>query len=882
MGALPAIADSGDIAVISPVEISRSSAQLSGVDGDRDSFVLNVEIFGERYSLILEPAELVASSARITEIEADGSEREIASNAVHYKGHVAGRPDSHVRISVAEGQYTGVISIDGDILVIEPSDLWGFARTNSAHVGYRMSDVEFDPDVACAAELGASLRHRRRRRGGRRTALQSLQQLANQGAVLQAAGGGFLTTEISVVGDFEYVANANWPSGYTAASWMEAVINSVAGIYESEVGVTFQITTNTTYASNNDPFTISPSGNGCSTGNYAGDILSEFGSTRSSGNYPWRVSNSDVAHLFTGRPLCGQSNPDIPNTIGIAWFNGICNGFTGTGVSEDYSTNLGSMTSLLAHELGHNFNAPHVSNCSPHGNCCIMLPSIGCSPQDVFAGSTVTTITNYAAGRSCLSSGPTATPTFTPIPTSTPTSTWTPTNTATPTHTPTATFTSPPTSTPTPTLGNIAAGMPVFQSSTHLGGTANRAVDGNTNGNWSAKSVTHTASEASPWWELDLGASTLVEQINIFNRTDCCGSRLSNFYVLLSDSFNAQPGNANFQFFQASAVGASISIPVNGTGRFVRILKQGTGVLALAEVQVMARTAPPPAPLNLALGRPATQTTTKHGGVAARAVDGNTDGNFWNNSVTHTASGAVAAWEVDLGSSQFIERVAVYNRTDCCKIRLKNYYVLVSDSPGAQPGQSGVFTRLENATAESPTHVFVFGTGRYVRIQTAGPGILSLAEVEVLVTPTGPPPTLTNVAVLASASQSSTLHSGVASRAVDGDTDGVFANGSVTHTANQSQPWWQVDLGGTFQVSRIDLFNRTDCCSSRLMNYSVMVSSSPDPAPGDPGIFERLMTIEAGTPTSIPIDAAGRYVKVQLSGSGILSIAEAQVWAVLP
>jgi len=241
-----AFADSGDVAVVSPVAISTSSAQLSAGAARSDSLLLDVEIFGERYSLVLEPAQLVAAGARITEIEADGTEREIGSNAAHYRGHVADRPDSHVRISVAEGQYTGIISIDGDILVIEPSDLWAFARTSSAHIGYRMSDVEFDPGVSCAAELGASLRHQRRRRDGRRTALQSLQQLANQGAALQAAGGGFLTTEISVVGDFEYVADAKWPAGYTAASWMEAVINSVAGIYESEVGVTFQITTNTT------------------------------------------------------------------------------------------------------------------------------------------------------------------------------------------------------------------------------------------------------------------------------------------------------------------------------------------------------------------------------------------------------------------------------------------------------------------------------------------------------------------------------------------------------------------------------------------------------------------------------------------------------------
>src|SRR3954452_15332870 len=52
---------------------------------------------------------------------------------------------------------------------------------------------------------------------------------------------------------------------------------------------------------------------------------------------------------------------------------------------------------------------------------------------------------------------------------------------------------------------------------------------------------------------------------------------------------------------------------------------------------------------NYALGKPATQSSTGWGGAASRAVDGNTDGNFFDNSVTHTLLEANAWWEVDLG-----------------------------------------------------------------------------------------------------------------------------------------------------------------------------------------------------------------------------------------
>ena len=51
---------------------------------------------------------------------------------------------------------------------------------------------------------------------------------------------------------------------------------------------------------------------------------------------------------------------------------------------------------------------------------------------------------------------------------------------------------------------NIAQFKPTKQSSVHDGGAANRAVDGNTNGNWGAVSVTHTQGEENPWWEVNL------------------------------------------------------------------------------------------------------------------------------------------------------------------------------------------------------------------------------------------------------------------------------------------------------------------------------------------------------------------------------------------
>jgi hypothetical protein len=44
------------------------------------------------------------------------------------------------------------------------------------------------------------------------------------------------------------------------------------------------------------------------------------------------------------------------------------------------------------------------------------------------------------------------------------------------------------------------------------------------------------------WWQVDLGGKKKINQIIIYNRTDCCANRLSNYQVSISDKadFNHQ------------------------------------------------------------------------------------------------------------------------------------------------------------------------------------------------------------------------------------------------------------------------------------------------------------------------------------------------------
>jgi YD repeat-containing protein len=141
-----------------------------------------------------------------------------------------------------------------------------------------------------------------------------------------------------------------------------------------------------------------------------------------------------------------------------------------------------------------------------------------------------------------------------------------------------------------------------------------------------------------------------------------------------------------------------------------------------------------------------------------------------------------------------------------------------------------------------------------------------------------------NLAFNKTATQSSTNWSAPANRAVDGNTDGNFGDGSVTHTQVENQPWWQVDLGSVQSIGNIDIWNRTDCCGDALTNFYVFVSDDPfastdlSTTQNQTGVSSYHVSGQGGTPTTLNANRTGRYVRVQLVGQDRLSLAEVQVW----
>ena len=333
----------------------------------------------------------------------------------------------------------------------------------------------------------------------------------------------------------------------------------------------------------------------------------------------------------------------------------------------------------------------------------------------------------------------------------------------------------------------------------------------------------------------------------------------------------------------------------------MRVQLNNTGTLSLAEVEVIGRASNeeiPPIASNLSVGRPTEQSTTAFNGASLRAVDGNTNGRYSARSVTHTSTSSNQAWwQVDLGNQAIIDSILLFNRTDsCCTSRLSNFYVLISPQPF---GNRSLTELLSDSTVVSSFHSsldssfleidFDSTQGQYVRVQLQGAGALSLAEVEVLGNLLeGQPPLVSNLSLGKAVQQHSTAHGGAASRAVDGNTTGLYFSGSVTHTSPTNQPWWQVDLAEMSLIDSIVIHNRTDCCIDRLANFYVLVSEQPfgnrslNDLLADPLIESRFQANLLSSWLELELDnVKGRYVRIQLLNHNPLSLAEVQVMGVV-
>jgi len=80
---------------------------------------------------------------------------------------------------------------------------------------------------------------------------------------------------------------------------------------------------------------------------------------------------------------------------------------------------------------------------------------------------------------------------------------------------------------------NLARSGKASQISAGFDGPAHLAIDGNADGNYQSKSVTHTAKADDPWLEIDLGSAKKIDRIVVHNRTDGgTAGRIKEFQIV--------------------------------------------------------------------------------------------------------------------------------------------------------------------------------------------------------------------------------------------------------------------------------------------------------------------------------------------------------------
>ncbi|XP_075599255.1 uncharacterized protein LOC142600284 isoform X1 [Balearica regulorum gibbericeps] len=448
---------------------------------------------------------------------------------------------------------------------------------------------------------------------------------------------------------------------------------------------------------------------------------------------------------------------------------------------------------------------------------------------------------------------------------------------------------------PPPGAQNLALRRPAAQSSTaSQAGSAINAVDGNWDGNWRHGSCSQTKKEPEPWWTVDLGRRRAVAAVVVRNRLDCCWHRLKGARIHVGDSLAGHgTNNPVCGTITDTGPGSTSTVCCRGLrGRYVTVAVPGREErLSLCEVEVVEQgCAALPGAQNVALGRPATQSSVLDASsVAANAVDGNRDSDWERgDSCAHTVEEPEPWWRVDLGRRHVVYAVLVKNRHDCCWERLKGAEVRVGDSlvdrGRHNPVSCGIIT---DAGPGSLSTVCCHGLrGRYVTVLIPGrEDALVLCEVEVIRQGCAVLPGAPNVAREQRATQSSTSNgSGAASKAVDGNRDGVWQHGSCSHTRREREPWWSVDLGGRRAVAAVVVKNRQDCCWHRLRGAQVHVGDAPAERGRDNPICGIITDAGPGSLSTVCCQGLpGRYVTVLIPGrEEQLALCEVEVYSVFP
>jgi hypothetical protein len=347
--------------------------QVKQVSGHTRS--MSFEAYGRQFNFQLSsnPAVQRAVPANRTDIEA-------------LRGQIEGLPGSWVRMTHTRSGWRGMVSDGEELYAIEPANEVADSvvqpladNSSSASVMYRLKDALLpDVDGYCrilnvddTPYVGSDDLQ------GRVTAKMMVDAITKDATNTFPAGPDLELT-VGVIADYEfYQKTSDDPEGAIISRW-----DIVDGIWSGQVGIKISLAPLTVLKTASEPFTKTD----------PNSLLQQLRSYRKASSSQMATG---VSHLMTGRDLDG-------NVVGISYMNSVCNGDAADSLSEGAHSTLESAL-IAAHELGHNFNAPHdgeTGACQSTPQSYLMAPKINYSDQ--FSSCSLTQINARIKSAACL------------------------------------------------------------------------------------------------------------------------------------------------------------------------------------------------------------------------------------------------------------------------------------------------------------------------------------------------------------------------------------------------------------------------------------------------------------------------------------------------